>query len=212
MRDSALPKFIFWHTRGGQWATLSTPIACDHFDIGGHVYSIKPMTNECNNKPNRIWLSHWDQNHLSNLPKILRSLKPCWAMLPPEAPVSKFALHWLKKLPTCSVNSEDIHSINRGNDIIYIVKDKFILTGDHRLTINTWSQITNHKAPKNPSNNYQKWILLPQNGNRDYFNFRIMQTKGVIGVAQPPLKKRKKHTPNIINTMSWGHFKIQLNN
>ena len=57
--------FILWNVGQGQWATLSTPTQCLHFDMGGEFANWPQIQRECLGKQNTLFISHGDWDHIS---------------------------------------------------------------------------------------------------------------------------------------------------
>ncbi len=57
-------QFIVWNTGQGQWTTWVTENECLHFDVGGEFDLSKKVARLCGEKFNKIFLSHWDWDHI----------------------------------------------------------------------------------------------------------------------------------------------------
>ncbi len=82
---SPLQLFIVWNVGQGQWTTSVNSESCLHFDIGGESFPWKKVRKLCEKKENRIYLSHWDWDHvggLSRWPWGWKRHKTCIALRP----------------------------------------------------------------------------------------------------------------------------------
>lgn len=69
-------RLIIWNVGQGQWLTQVSTEVCLHFDAGGELLPKQQVLDFCQNKPNFIWLSHSDWDHMSALPWIRAKLNP----------------------------------------------------------------------------------------------------------------------------------------
>lgn len=81
--------WVIWNVGQGQWVTYVTTDSCQHFDFGGERFqqrNLLPLFKKfCQNKLNRLHLSHADTDHYSFYPLILKNTrKVCWSYKPLE--------------------------------------------------------------------------------------------------------------------------------
>lgn len=79
--------FVIWNVGQGQWLTYISNDKCQHFDVGGEFKTfskVRPYFIQfCSQKLNEIFLTHWDYDHILNLPQLVRhSSKVCWQIKP----------------------------------------------------------------------------------------------------------------------------------
>jgi competence protein ComEC len=79
--------FVVWNIGQGQWVTYISSDKCQHFDVGGEFKTftkIRPhFIKFCSQKLNELFLTHWDYDHILNLPQLVRhSSKVCWQVKP----------------------------------------------------------------------------------------------------------------------------------
>lgn len=79
--------FVVWNIGQGQWLTHITTDRCLHFDVGGEFKTFNRIRSYfiqfCSQKSNEIYLTHWDYDHILNLPQLVRhSSKVCWQVKP----------------------------------------------------------------------------------------------------------------------------------
>jgi competence protein ComEC len=114
IRESfARAQFIVWNIGQGQWTTWVQPTECWHFDVGGEFDVSKKVQILCAQKLNRIFLSHWDWDHVGLVRQLKkRQLDLCLAVAPiGEASLSKKAL--IEGLPACSRPAIEVKSLFR---------------------------------------------------------------------------------------------------
>lgn len=77
--------FVVWNVGQGQWATLIHPQRCLHFDMGGEFFPWKTLATHCQTKPNIVFLSHWDWDHIGALAQLKKNhalSQVCIALVP----------------------------------------------------------------------------------------------------------------------------------
>ncbi|MES3037048.1 MAG: hypothetical protein V4736_04000 [Bdellovibrionota bacterium] len=67
MLQKLVSVMIVWNVGQGQWITQVTNDSCLHFDAGGEVLPWDRIESICKNKLNKIYISHWDADHISGL-------------------------------------------------------------------------------------------------------------------------------------------------
>lgn len=82
-----LNRWVVWNVGQGQWVTHILPDECRHYDVGGEFGSFqlirKKLLFYCAEKNNIINISHWDYDHILNIPSFVRSTpEACWQNLP----------------------------------------------------------------------------------------------------------------------------------
>jgi len=79
----SLRKFVVWNIGQGQWTTAIFNEACWHFDMGGERAPLLRLRRLCSEKTNKIFLSHWDLDHIGGVRKFKHlPLKMCLALRP----------------------------------------------------------------------------------------------------------------------------------
>lgn len=78
---------VVWNIGQGQWLTHISTDKCLHFDVGGEFKTFNRIRSNfiqfCSQKVNEIYLTHWDYDHILNLPQLVRhSSKVCWQIKP----------------------------------------------------------------------------------------------------------------------------------
>jgi competence protein ComEC len=95
-------ELIVWNVGQGSWATLITPTACEHFDIGGEFAPYNQIVRACANRRNEVQFSHWDWDHIG-LSKMAQRKLPnlCVQTRPAGETKSKMKLDAVGALPNC---------------------------------------------------------------------------------------------------------------
>jgi competence protein ComEC len=153
--------FVVWNVGQGQWLTQISPDKCQHFDVGGEIKTfnrIKPyFISLCSQKLNEIFLTHWDYDHVLNLPQLVRySAKTCWQIKPLIGVQKKMSQKILSlNIPSCA-NKSDIEQIwhpqnfKNTNDASIVFGHKNILiSGDSPMSQEKiWSTQMNLQSTK----------------------------------------------------------------
>lgn len=137
--------WVIWNIGQGQWVTHVQPDQCIHYDIGGDLGSYKnvqaSLNKLCSRKQNRIFLSHWDFDHFSNLASLSQKMAHvCWASRPPlnrdnlsiqkivDLKISPCAMDW--KL-TSEIKNWFPQTGKTSNDFsIVSLENSFLMPGD----------------------------------------------------------------------------------
>lgn len=148
--------FVIWNVGQGQWITQITPDKCLHFDVGGEFKTfqrLKPyFIHYCSQISNEIYLTHWDYDHILNLPQLVRhSSKVCWQIKPLIGSQKKMSQKILNlKITNCNqmpAFDEIWHpqQFKNTNDASIVFRHKNILiSGDSpRTQEKIWSQRMN---------------------------------------------------------------------
>lgn len=90
-----------WNVGQGQWVTLSDDHGCSHFDSGGEFLPSRQIMDLCRDRPNFIYLSHWDWDHVGLLGKARRMLPDICLGLPPQGQASERKKRLLAGLSRC---------------------------------------------------------------------------------------------------------------
>lgn len=83
-------EFIVWNVGQGLWTTWATGQECWHFDMGGEYKITARVFARCQSSLNRIYLSHWDIDHISYLKQAKKMpWRLCLAQAPGGKPTTK---------------------------------------------------------------------------------------------------------------------------
>lgn len=99
--------WVVWNIGQGQWVTHILSDECLHYDVGGEFGSFKnikkSLLSSCGRKLNRLNLSHWDYDHMLNIPFLVKAVpNVCWQNLPEFGHTKKAAQKILQlNIPYC---------------------------------------------------------------------------------------------------------------
>jgi len=100
--------FIIWNVGQGLWTSLVEQKTCYHFDMGGEKSPLHQVKKHCALKENRIYLSHWDWDHISFVLKARKVLKRACLAIPPFGISSAHKMKILEAYKKCdSLSSKD---------------------------------------------------------------------------------------------------------
>lgn len=112
-RDSLSNFLVVWNVGQGQWVTTVQEEQCWHFDVGGEFFPWKKLTAVCKKKENKIYLSHWDWDHIGALARW-----PSWSTciaLAPHGKSSKHKMKMLEQFSNCAENGSAVKSTAKQN-------------------------------------------------------------------------------------------------
>lgn len=96
-----LPELIVWNVGQGQWVTIIDDQACWHLDMGGEFAPWAEIAKLCRRRPNRISLSHWDNDHIGFTRKARGQLPDLCVLNAPLGPASPRKQELIAPLPLC---------------------------------------------------------------------------------------------------------------
>jgi len=223
---------VVWNVGQGQWATWSDATTCFHFDMGGEKKSLRQVKSLCGFKENKIYLSHWDWDHLSFLEKAKRVLPNSCIALAPEGPGSSHKERLLQNYQNCSspepkkISIQELtaglpeeHGKKSSNDLshVLLVQRKFLIPGDSTIKEEKrWDRF--------PTLPLTKWLLLGHHGSRtstseDLLN-KIPQLKVAISSARfakyghphgEVIARLHHHHIPLLRTEDWGNIWFEVN-
>jgi competence protein ComEC len=211
---------IVWNVGQGQWATWVTPTSCLHFDMGGEKMALRKVKSLCQWKENRIYLSHWDWDHMSFTGPFHRAFPNACMSLPPDGTTSPRKLKLVQAFAPCKTEAAEgeVRLLYQGevtknsNDSshVLLVKDQFLIPGDSTLKQEkTWA--FESFLP------HAKWLLLGHHGSRTSTSETLLaRSPGLkVAVASARYQKyghphaetiarlRRHHVP-LLRTEDWG--------
>lgn len=143
--------FIVWNVGQGQWTTFVDAESCLHFDLGGEFFPWKKIRKLCQQKQNKIYLSHWDWDHIGGLsrwPWSWSRNKTCLA-LRPLGKSSPKKMRLLSSFPFCKNTEQAVRlwtppSAKDSNSRSHVIRfQNILLPGD------------------SPTSQEKIWILSP---------------------------------------------------
>ena len=217
--------WIVWNIGQGQWVTHVQPDQCIHFDMGGDLGSFKniqlSLHKLCSLKQNRIFLSHWDFDHYSNVFSLAQKMRyVCWASRPPQTRDNISVQKILDlNIPPCEVGWKLTSEIKNwfpqsgktSNDFsIVSLEDQYLMPGDSPIKQEKiWSHIMKIQNVR--------VLVLGHHGSRTSTGNELLQKlpRLKIAVASARISKyghphadtllrlRKNKTP-VLKTEDWG--------
>lgn len=96
--------FVIWNVGQGQWTTAITSSECLHFDMGGEYFPWRKILQQCADKKNFVFLSHWDWDHIGALSKTswVRQFSHLCLALRPLGTSSSHKMQILNQIPPCA--------------------------------------------------------------------------------------------------------------
>lgn len=141
-----LNNWVVWNIGQGQWVTHIMTDECHHFDAGGEFGSFqnirKNLFHFCGKKPNKLNISHWDYDHIFNIPALARSLPDlCWQNRPEYGSNKKYAQKILQlKIPYCKADNTSLKAWtplsprDTNSSSIVFSEEDVLITGDSPIT------------------------------------------------------------------------------
>jgi competence protein ComEC len=233
--EKALKAFwIIWNVGQGQWSTLVKKNTCDHFDMGGERNPLRQVKKICGNKTNRIYLSHWDWDHISFALKSRLTLKNACLSLPPLGASSPHKMKILKAFSPCSAaQAEEFplkelthftaadsskRTAKNSNDLshVLLVFENFLIPGDSTLQQEKiWSYNANMQNTG--------FLLLGHHGSRTSTSEELLSQLPHLKVAiasarfaryghphQEVVQRLKKHHVVLLKTEDWGNLWFEI--
>lgn len=223
LQETIGPLLIVWNVGQGSWATVIKSDECWHFDLGGESFP-KAVADFCQRRPNRIYISHDDWDHIGFFARLSMWPSVCLAEPPWKFSTTK-KKRMLSRYSRCLDSPKDIKPLmwtphgQKSNDLsrVYIdAEDGILFPGDSPATEEkSWSnQVTKFKI---------KWWLLGHHGSRTSNSNELMKKLyqpltsfssarwAKYGHPHPKVasRLRLRHIP-LLRTEDWGHIGVQL--
>ncbi len=225
-------ELVVWWVGQGLLVTLSEQDVCTHIDAGGEYFPKESLTRLCQNKRARLFLSHWDWDHISFSNKLRATSAELCLAAKPIGPSSPRKMNFIKKLPDCTTNSYLDKKIamniwtwtpmqsskSRANDLSRVVATEgFLLPGDSPISKEKiWAKqlpdpeklhtlIAGHHGSQTSSSNELLGRL--KNTNQVIISAR----KKRFGHPHPSAVRRlRAHKMAVLRTEDWGNLRFQL--
>lgn len=101
-------RLIVWNVGQGQWVSLVGMGECWHFDTGGEFMNWSALQKNCGSRKNRIFLSHWDHDHIGFAAPLARRMNACLQEIGPAPRVSSRKRQSLRRIPKCDSELTEI--------------------------------------------------------------------------------------------------------
>ncbi len=127
------PHVVIWNVGQGAWFTLDKNASCVHIDMGG---SVRHRPTPCPEKDNRLFITHYDQDHISLVSSQAHKARHCLMENPPPH-LSSRKQKMLATIPRCLKRSDpSVQRLyqsrfqKRNESNAYLVANTFLITGD----------------------------------------------------------------------------------
>ncbi len=229
--------FVIWNVGQGQWTTLVNADVCIHVDVGGEtlIHLKNNLSKLCKHKKNRVYLTHWDWDHISFTRFLFESYpEVCLARGPAVLTKDRGKLSLIKSLKICPLNGEatpvlDLnknnplygHLINKRNSnqssqVFYLSSAKILIPGDSPSSQEKiWMR--NSELPKTTG------LVLGHHGSRTSTSEELLNhLKNLVWAVCSSRKQKyghpsadvvvrlhQKRTP-LLSTEIWGNIIFEL--
>lgn len=225
-------QFVVWNVGQGSSASLILRKECWHFDLGGEVSPTAKIKRQCSNKKQRLFLSHFDRDHvnfvLENSPRLCRMNEPLSAPRPWRTRI-------LRRIPPCEdwldaqkssffYENLEVVRIYRPNTVPRTANEasEVFLIKPYGILISGDSPIQREKIWMKNVGYPVKIFLLGHHGSRTSNSEALLKTllpttsvsssrKKVYGHPHVEVvsKMRQLHRP-LLQTESWGNIRFYL--
>lgn len=223
------PFFIVWNVGQGQWATYVDKKICHHFDMGGEKSPLYQVHKLCADKENRLYLSHWDWDHISFTMKARTLLKNTCLMLPPLGKSKAYKMKILEVYKVCGVRLDEDFALRelttftgadlkkKTNDLSHVLlaRGKYLIPGDSTSTQEkVWSQ-RNSLAKTH-------LLLLGHHGSKTSTSNELLSQLPYLKIAVASartsryghphyevVERLKKYKVLLLRTEDWGNLWFQ---
>lgn len=227
------PRLVIWNVGQGLWVSWVNHQSCWHFDIGGEFADWSSIEKLCYKKENKIYLSHWDWDHIKFMRQAHRRLKNVCLALLPQKPVSSEKERFIKPIPLCLDVSlyDSAYTSNRSshlsllkwsfprvltgrrrppryseNDLshVLILHDKALLPGDStRRAERQWSKQIKH-------NQKIKYLILGHHGSQTSTSKELLDQLPQLQLAIASARKARYGHPHISVRRRLKDFHVPL--
>lgn len=202
-------RLIVWNVGQGQWVTLVRGGECWHFDTGGEFAPWEAIIRICGERLNRIFLSHWDSDHIGFANQLARKLPACLQSEPPgPAPVQK--ARRILQIPRCAPMSEGLlnwrpstgHASNDWSQIFSV--ENVLLPGDStRGQEKFWEKAL-------PDLWRVRILLLGHHGSRTSTSIGLLQELRGLKMAVASARFRRYGHPHMETLELLQRFRVPL--
>ncbi len=207
--------WIVWNVGQGQWVTHVLNDECHHYDVGGEVGSLQRIRLKilliCGKKMNGISLSHWDFDHYSNIPGLVRLVPHvCWLNVPQMKTAKKSALE--------VENLKVIPCIFRPIFEAWY-PDQFLTTNDSSSVFRDGSYLIPGDSPLNKEKIWVRkmkklrlvnTLILGHHGSRTSTGVELLSHLTNLKLAIASARYPKYHHPHIETLFRLKKFKVPV--
>lgn len=222
-RDTFHNFLVVWNVGQGQWVTALNENNCLHFDTGGEFFPWKKLAPLCQKKENKIFLSHWDWDHIGGLAH-WPTWKSCIA-LPPSGKSNAHKDQLLSRFSACDEMPKNIlqwsppnpNQMKDANSTSHVVGyRKFLMPGDSPQTQERyWKEVS--------------WIsqtrvlVLGHHGSRTSTSAGLLERLPQLRMAVASARWARYHHPHaeteallkryhiaLLRTEDWGNLWFEI--
>lgn len=229
-RAVLINEWIVWNVGQGQWVTHIQADTCTHYDVGGEIFMLQkiktPLQNLCLKRRNQILISHWDFDHYSFVPFLVRWLpEVCWEDHP----------GWiLNKKTVAKIQNLNLSRCPDSQTQIWR-PFKFRTTNESSAIYSHWHVLIPGDSPVQNERNWLrkfskftglikqiKILILGHHGSRTSTSMELLQSLQELKIAIASARYQKYRHPHkqtqerlkkqnvpILKTEDWGHIHIQ---
>lgn len=224
MTPPHLNYFVVWNIGQGQWVTHISNDTCKHFDVGGEFNTfskVRPyFIQYCSQKLNELFLTHWDYDHILNLPQLVRhSPKVCWQTKPLIGAQKKMSQKILNLNITGCKTPRELDEIwhpqnfkNTNDTSIVFSYKNFLISGDSPKSQELlWAQQMNLQQIQ--------VLLLGHHGSKTSTSSELLATLPSLKMTVVSARYQKYKHPHqknvdllkqkripLLKTEDWGHL------
>lgn len=217
---NAQAEFTVWNVGQGLWTTFQENRSCLHFDLGGEQVRWQTPLKVCAQKENRLYLSHWDWDHIGFIRKAARLFRQvCVAQSPlGEAP------NWKKKifqaLHKCPEALTEVRRLSgarilgrssNASSQVFLVRNRYLLPGDsEKAQEKVWARETLKDV---------KVLVLGHHGSRTSTSAHLLNRLPHLKMAVASSRTKKYGHPHkevavrlksrgisLLKTEDWGNL------
>ena len=228
-RDSKAA-LIVWNVRQGQMITYSDSMQCIHFDMGGESFPVKKLVQECGQKSNKVFFSHWDWDHINFTKLAWKRLHHFCRLNWPGGVGTKKKKSFLSVLPKCKtiptsvfyeitfpahLNSSKRASENNKYSRVVVIKNQVLIPGD---SPGSSEYLWQNKVP--PS---VQILILSHHGSRYSTYHPLLYALPKLKIAIASARKKRyghphylvkqrlmRHKVSMLSTEEFNHIYIPL--
>jgi competence protein ComEC len=219
-------RFIVWNIGQGQWTTLVSENACDHFDVGGEHDLSREVLKVCQGKSHRIHLSHWDWDHMGLIPRLRRGTSQLCLWNRPLGKSSARKEAVLEGIPHCRESVKPYQKIFAGDSRSKAsTNESSQVVATHGILIPGDSPIKEEKIWARQSLRLQsiQGLVLGHHGSRtstsEFLLHSLPRLRWAVATARKKryghphpevlLRLKESHIP-VLKTEDWGSLVFEL--
>ena len=221
-------QLVVWNMGQGQMVTYVSDKYCHHFDMGGERFPEKKIFKLCRYRKNRVYYTHWDQDHINFSDKAKRIFPSlCRVVLPQQSlPKSFKKRRKIQRVPPCRVQNhhsiKELHWLGKvqpensnESSRVFVVKNRVLIPGDsnHRME-KYWSPLI-----KDPI----QVLIAGHHGSASSTSNKLLNNLPHLNLAVASARKKRYKHPHfqtirrlskkgvpLLSTEDFNHIRISL--